>query len=138
MSAARRKAVVLLLLVFLAGGVAGVALEDVVEDIHWPAFGTGRTSDPDSRGGDPLDDDAEEEFLQGLGLDRSQLKAVDRLLDQREDRLEAYWAARLPDMERLIDSTRAEIRALLTPGQGEAYDRWVARQRAPTRLPKGD
>ena len=133
-SGARRKAVLLLLLVFLAGGAAGVLLEDVVEDFDWPTFGAGRTAEGEAHGGDPLDDDTEEHFLEGLGLSRPQRDSVDRLLDRREDRLEAYWAARLPDMERLIDSTRAEIRALLRPDQRDAYDRWIARQRTPTRI----
>jgi hypothetical protein len=136
MTGARRKAVLLLLVVFLAGGAAGMLLEDVVDDLRWPAW-LGGAEPHGARGGDPFDDDAEEDFLESLGLTGQQREAVDRLLDRREDRLEAYWSVRLPEMARLVDSTRAEIRALLTPDQRDAYDRWVARQRTPSSLPEG-
>ena len=107
-------------------------LEDVVDDLDWPVLhrdGDGRDRN------DPMDDDAEEEFLDRLGLSREQLDAADRVLDRREDRLEAYWAGKIPEIEAVIDSSRAEIRGLLTPDQREAYNRWVARQRTPTPKP---
>jgi hypothetical protein len=45
------------------------------------------------------------------------------------------WAGKMPEIEALIDSTRTEIRSLLSPEQREAYERWVARQRAPAPNP---
>jgi hypothetical protein len=131
----RRKAILILLAVFLVGGLAGVMLEDVVDDLDWPWLHVGPDTDHRDRANDPMDDDAEEEFLEGLGLARDRLEAVDRVLDRREDRLEAYWAGKIPEIEALIDSTRTEIRDLLSPEQREAYDRWVARQRAPAPNP---
>jgi Spy/CpxP family protein refolding chaperone len=122
----RRTALLVLLAVFLAGGAAGWVLEEVVEEIQWPGHGADDES-PDSED-DPMDDDAEEDFLEALGLGRAQLDSVDRLLDAREDRLEEYWRSRLPEMQQLIDSTRAGIRALLTPEQRAAYDTWTQRQ----------
>ena len=130
--AARRTAIILLLAVFFAGGAAGWLLEDVVEDIHWPGSrGEERTHDgPDED--EPFDDDAEEDFLEALGLDRGQLDSVDHLLDRREDLLEAYWKSRLPDLQAVVDSSRQEIRAMLTPEQRSAYDRWLGREPGPT------
>jgi hypothetical protein len=129
MTKARRTAVLILLAVFLVGGAAGWVLEELVDDLDWPSFLTdGDQRDaPDTD--DPLDDDAEEAFLEGLGLSPEQLEAADRLLDQREDHLEAYWHARLPEIEALVDSSRQQIRDLLTPDQRAAYDRWVQDQR---------
>jgi hypothetical protein len=126
---ARRTAVLVLLAVFLVGGAAGWVLEELVDDLDWPSFLTDRDQRDAPEPDDPLDDDAEEAFLEGLGLSREQLEAVDRLLDQREDRLEAYWHGRLPEIEALVDSTRQEIRDLLSPDQRVAYDRWVQDQR---------
>ncbi len=125
---ARRTAVLLLLAVFLAGGAAGSLLEDVVDEVHWPGgHGKGRTLDrPDDR--EPLDDDAEEDFLESLSLGQAQLDSVDHLLERREDRLEDYWNSRLPDLKALVDSSRQEIRALLTSEQQAAYDRWLGEQ----------
>jgi hypothetical protein len=129
--AARRTAVILLLVVFLAGGAAGWLLEDVVDDIHWPGR-QGEASTPDRSDEDePFDDDDEEDFLESLGLSRAQLDSVDQLLEQREDRLEDYWRSRLPDLQVLVDSSRQEVRALLTPEQRAAYDRWLDAQSGP-------
>ena len=124
---ARRTAILLLLAVFLAGVAAGWVLEEVVDELDWPKQRSGSSAGA-PRGG-TFDDDEEEEFLEGLGLTRAQRDAVDRLLDDAEDRLENYWKTKLPEIQGLLDSTRAGIRSLLTPEQRAAYDRWLAGQR---------
>lgn len=129
--AAGRTAVLVLLTVFLVGGAAGWVLEEVVDEIHWPGrHGERSTLDrPDED--EAFDDDSEEDFLETLGLTRAQLDSVDHLLERREDRLESYWKSRLPDLEALVDSNRQEIRALLTPEQRTAYNRWLGTQSVP-------
>jgi hypothetical protein len=129
----RRTAVLVLLAVFLVGGMAGWVLEEIVDDRDWPSLEV-EHDDDDGRPGDrdPLDDDAEEAFLKRLGLSAEQYRTADRLLDEREDRLEAYWSGRIPEIEALVDSTRQEIRKLLTPEQQAAYDRWIEEQRGNT------
>lgn len=133
---ARRTAVLLLLAVFLAGGGAGWLLEDVGDEIRWPGSHTDGSRIDQLDDDEPLDDDAEEDFLETLGLSRAQLDSVDHLLDRREDRLEDYWKSRLPDLQSLVDSSRREIRALLTPEQRAAYDRWLGLQSGPNQ-PRG-
>ena len=129
--AARRTAVILLVAVFLAGGATGWLLEDVAEDIHRPG-GRGDAPAPDRHNDDePFDDDAEEDFLESLGLSKAQLDSVDELLERREDDLEEYWKTRLPDLQAVIDSSRQEIRGLLSPEQQAAYDRWLGTQPSP-------
>jgi hypothetical protein len=129
----RRTAILVLLAVFLVGGMVGWLLEDVADSRDWPSLEVEHDED-DGRGGDadPLDDDAEEAFLKRLGLSPEQYRAADRLLDEREDRLEDYWRGRIPEIEALVDSTRQEIRKLLTSDQQAAYDRWIAEQRTHT------
>ncbi len=123
--AARRTAVLVLLAVFLVGGAAGWVAEEVADEIHWPG-GHDEVKTPDRADEDePFDDDAEEDLLETLSLSRSQLDSVDHLLDRREDRLEDYWEARLPDLQAIVDSSRNEIRAVLTPEQRGTYDRWL-------------
>lgn len=134
-SQTRRTAVLVLFAVFSVGVATGWILEEVVDDVDWPLFAVERDARDGHSEDDPMDDDAEQEFLEGLGLSPVQLDNVDRLLDEREDRLESYWAGRLPEIEVLVDSTRAEIRRLLTPVQQQAYDRWVVQQRLPTPNP---
>jgi hypothetical protein len=125
----RRTAILVLLAVFLVGGMVGWLLEEVVEDRDWPSFELEQDDDGRQGDHDPLDDDAEEVFLKRLGLSTEQSRAADRLLDEREDRLEAYWKGRIPEIETLVHSTRQEIRKLLTPDQQAAYDRWIEEQR---------
>ncbi len=128
--ASRRKALLLLGLVFLAGGATGWVLEDVV-DLDWPSQSA---NDPlgDHTADGGFDEDEEEDFLRSLGLSRTQRDSVDHLLDAGEDRLEAYWAGKLPEIETLLDSTRLAIKSLLTPEQRQAYERWLAGQRHTT------
>jgi hypothetical protein len=128
---ARRTAVLLLLAVFIAGAAAGWVLEELVDDIDWPVrSGDHGQANPPARG-DTFDEDEEEDFLRTLGLTTAQRDSMDHLLDAGEDRLEAYWAGKLPEMEALLDSTRSAIKASLTPEQRTAYDRWLAGQRHP-------
>jgi hypothetical protein len=119
----RRIAVLLLAAAFVVGLAAGAVLEEVVDDVSWPWAERADGRQPNSD--DPWDDDAEEAFLERLGLRPEQLQAIDRALDAREDRLERYWEGKLPELRGIIDSSRAEIRLLLSPEQQAAYDRWV-------------
>ena len=120
--AARRTAVLVLIAVFLVGGAAGWVAEDLADEIHWPWHHHDAKAPDRPDDDEPFDDDAEEDLLETLGLSRVQDDSVDRLLDTREDRLEEYWKSRLPDLQAIVDSSRQEIRAVLTPAQREAYD----------------
>jgi hypothetical protein len=123
--AARRTAVLVLMAVFLVGGAAGWVTEDVADEIHWPWHDQAEKAHDRPDDDEPFDDDAEEDLLETLGLSRAQDDSVDRLLEAREDRLEEYWKSRLPDLQAILDSSREEIRVVLTPGQRDAYDRWL-------------
>jgi hypothetical protein len=126
--AVRRTAALVLLAVFLVGGAFGWVAEEMADDLPWRVrHDQGRT--PDRLDEDePFDDDAEEDLLETLSLSRAQLDSVDHLLDRREDRLEEYWKSRLPDLQSIVDSSRQEIRALLTPEQRTAYNQWLGEQ----------
>jgi hypothetical protein len=131
--AARRTAVLVLIAVFLVGGAAGWVAEEVVDEIHWPGH-QHKDKTPDRPDDDePFDDDAEEDLLETLGQSRAQDDSVDQLLEAREDRLEEYWKSRLPDLQAIVDSSRQEVRAVLTPGQRDAYDRWLGGASGPNR-----
>ena len=128
---ARRTAILALVAVFFAGGATGWVLEDAVDDVHW--FDRPGHEGPDGGpASDPLDDDAEEDFLESLGLTAAQRETIDAVLDRREDHLESYWKTRLPDLQAVIDSSRNDVRAVLSPEQRAAYDRWLGADRNPT------
>lgn len=133
-SGTRRTAMLVLLSVLLVGTTCGVVLGRAVEDMAWLSFQPERGAARGHRGDRAMDAGAidggdEEEFLERLDLSRAQKDAVARLLEDRDDQLEAYWEGRLPEIEALIDANRAAIRGLLTPDHRAAYDRWLARQR---------
>lgn len=131
--AARRTAVLVLIAVFLVGGAAGWVAEEVADEIHWPGH-QHKDKAPDRPDDDEaFDDDAEEDLLETLRLSRTQDDSVDQLLEAREDRLEEYWKSRLPDLQSIVDSSRQEIRAVLTPAQRDTYDRWLGRAPGPNR-----
>jgi hypothetical protein len=129
--APRRKAWLALLLVFLAGIAAGALIERIADEIDRPLFSAARHDDDD-------DDFSEEDLLDDLDLSREQRAAIERVFESREDRLESYWASRLPELETLIDSSRDEIRAILTPGQRAIYDRQLTRLRSDSRRQLGE
>ena len=129
-AAPRWRAAVALVMVFAAGAAGGALLEDVVEDVDWPDF-AGRDHDDDLH-------DSEETVLANLDLTPEQRASIERLLEQREDRLESYWDARLPELEQLVDSSREEIRGFLSPQQRTIYDTHLTRLKIQPRLREDD
>ena len=109
---ARGIAALLLLTVFSVGALSGMALEEAL-GIDWFEF-----LDEDT-------DEAEDSLLVGLGLSREQRARAEEILERQEDRLEAYWEGRVPEIQGILQASYAEIRALLTPAQQGVFDRRV-------------
>jgi hypothetical protein len=130
-SGPRRTAMLVILAVFLVGIASGVAIKGIADDMGVGSSRPDRDASPGYKVDHPTSG-REEDFIESLGLPKAQEKAVERLLEEREDRLEAYWEGKLPEIEALIDSSRVAIRNLLPPDARVAYDDWVARQRAGT------
>jgi hypothetical protein len=125
----RRTALLVILAVSLAGIAAGIALKVIADDMGLGSSRPSRDDYPRYKVNHPMSD-GEEDFIESLGLPKMQEKALERLLDEREERLETYWEGKLPEIQALIDSSRVAIRNLLPPEARVAYDDWVARQRA--------
>jgi Spy/CpxP family protein refolding chaperone len=129
--APRRKAWLALLLVFVVGIAAGALIEEIADEIDRPLFSAASHNHDD-------DDFSEEDLLGDLSLSREQRASVERVFESREDRLESYWEAQLPELETLIDSSRDEIRAILTPEQRAIYESQLTRLRSGSRHPLGE
>jgi hypothetical protein len=126
----RWKAILALVMMFAAGLAGGALLEDIADDIERPAFAAEDDDDGDY---------SEETILANLHLTPEQRASIERVFEAREDRLESYWDTQLPDLEALIDSSRGEIRVLLTPEQRTTYDSQLTRLRVhPRRELRGD
>ena len=118
----RRRALLALAMVFAAGLAGGALLEDVVDDLDNPFAAAGDHDDND-------DFDSEEDILANLDLTPDQRAGIERVFQAREDRLERYWESQLPGLETVVDSSRAEIRTILSPAQRATYDSGLTRLR---------
>ena len=102
----------LLFVTFAVGGMTGMALEEAL-GIDWFEF-----LDVDS-------DDAEASLLAGIDLTNAQRERIDEIMDGEEDRLEAYWESRLPEIQSIVSASYDEIRAILDPAQREQFEQRV-------------
>jgi hypothetical protein len=128
----RWKAILALVLVFAAGLAGGALVEDVADDFDRPLFAADRDDDDDDGGV------SEETLLANLDLTAEQRARIEQLFEAREDRLEAFWDGQLPQLQVVIDSSREEIRGVLTPAQRTVYDSQVPRLYPSRRHELGD
>lgn len=128
----RWKAIVALVMVFAAGIAGGALVEDIADEFERPF-----AEADDDDGGRPAA--SEENILANLDLTAEQRAAIERVFESREERLEGYWDAQLPGLEAVIDSSRQEVRTILTPVQRTAYDSQLVQLRVhPRRTLKED
>jgi len=114
-------AVVVLVATFVAGALSGAAVHRVV-------VAAGAESDVAARGpggpeGRPGRRSLDDRLLAELDLSAEQRARVDSVLERRRREMEAFWDTTGPRVRQIVDTTRAEIRQLLTPAQREEYDR---------------
>ena len=72
-------------------------------------------------------------ILDQLDLSAEQRARVDAIMARRRAQADAFWEREGPRMRGIVDSTRTEIRAILTPAQRAEYDRLRAQYRAARR-----
>jgi len=114
---ARTVGILLLAATFSVGALGGMAVEEAM-GLDWFDF---------------LDEDAapsEDRLFAGMELTGAQRARIDEIRDLREDRLEAYWASRLPDIQRIVDQSYGDMRAVLPPDRHADFDRRVRELRA--------
>lgn len=114
----RLLAVAVLLATFAAGVAAGLGAA------QWRHRAFAR-DDHGRGGGGPMGD----RFLGRLGLTTAQRATVDSILERRRVQLERFWAGPGQQLRLVVDSTRNEVRAVLTPPQRATYDSLVAERR---------
>ena len=112
----------LLLLTFIVGGLAGMALEEAA-GLDWFDF---------------LDEDNQPtagQILAGLDLTPDQRSRIGEILEEQDERLEVYWRGRIPEMRTIVATSFEEIREVLSPAQRETFDERIRAQGVP--LPQG-
>ena len=116
-SRARTVGILLLGATFAVGALGGMAVEEAM-GLDWFDF---------------LDEDAapsEDRLFAGMGLTAEQRGRIEAIRERREDRLEAYWESRVPDIQRIVDQSYGEMRAVLPPERHAQFDRRVRELRA--------
>jgi Spy/CpxP family protein refolding chaperone len=117
---------VLLLIVFVAGALAGAASERVMRADEAPS--TPR-EDGELRGRSRrlLQDETFVNALQLTTKQRAQIKAI---MDRRDREAKKVWAEVEPRFRAVGDGTRAEIEGVLTPPQVEKLEAEIAKRHA--------
>lgn len=112
--------VALLVATFVAGGLAGAASLRVLN-----------AAEPvPARETDCRDRDGKHAWLEQLNLSSEQRARIDQVMKRRHAQTKAFWDDEGARLRTIVDSTRNEIRALLTPQQRAEYDRLRAERKA--------
>jgi Spy/CpxP family protein refolding chaperone len=107
---ARATGIVILVIMFVAGALAGAATMRVVS-----------ADEPPVRMGPPRD---HPDLLERLDLTAEQRARVDVILERRRAQMEEFWDRHRPEMRAIADSARSELRAVLTPEQQLVEERY--------------
>jgi Spy/CpxP family protein refolding chaperone len=98
----------LIAVTFLAGGMAGAAVDRVIM-----ADGSQRDAPGGERG----------HVIDQVEMTPEQRAAIDAILERRSERMKSTWAEISPRLEAITDSARLEIMEVLTPEQRAEYSR---------------
>lgn len=113
----------LLAATFVAGALAGAAVDRVLN-----------AGEPDAverdRGRD--DDDRRRSYVvDRIEMSDEQRSDIDEILEGRSARMRAVWREVSPRLEAITDSARVEIMEVLTPEQRAEYERKLKERRKP-------
>jgi Spy/CpxP family protein refolding chaperone len=132
-STGRKRAIVILLLAALAGGLAGIALDRLV---LLPRSGHGFEHGPG--GHPPRDREFRRRFSRELGLSADQQERVDSIMDRRGRELRAIRRQVQPQLDSIITRTRRELDSVLTPEQRKKAEELRRRHPRPLGPPPED
>jgi Spy/CpxP family protein refolding chaperone len=116
----------LLVATFAIGAFAGAATDRVLT-ARAPAQAAREEGRERSRDRDRIS------TLEQLELTPEQRVRIDSVLERGRRKTQAFWDQHGPTLRAIVDSTRAEIRGLLTPEQRAEYDRLRAEHRRRSR-----
>lgn len=125
--------IVLLMATFVAGGFSGAALERRA-NAKLPAPEPQVKAQPAERApgaGRGLGDQSN--IFDQLELTAEQRVTIDSILQDGREKVNAFWKETGPGYRSLVDSTRARVRAIMTPEQRVEYDELRAARRARSR-----
>ena len=118
MTGARMRAALVLLIVFAAGALAGVAFERH----HAVPTPTAMTTEEEQTA-------AMAELREVAGLDDQQAAAIHAILAEHQDVVQHMWEQLRPEVQGAMLQVHSEIAELLRPDQRERFHDWIQRQR---------
>lgn len=120
---ARLLGVALLGMTFVAGALSGAALERVLSSPEPVLSGGEGGWRRGPRGGPPRESGVPPDIFDELGITPEQRQEIDAILQRRIVETGQFWEQYGPLLQAIVDSTRLEIREVLTPEQRAEYDR---------------
>jgi len=136
----RLGAVVVLVLVALAGVIAGVALDRLRFIPHMfggPGHGPGG-HEWGPGGGPPRDHGFRDRFAHELGLSLEQQTRIDSIMDRQGRELRAVRGQVQPQLDSIITRTRRQLDSVLTPDQRQKAEEIRKRHPRPPGRPPED
>jgi Spy/CpxP family protein refolding chaperone len=116
---ARALGALVLLVTFGAGALSAAAVSQVLHaEQREAASGTRSCEERKAR------------ILDEVGLTPEQQAAVEAILERRRAQTDRFWSDAGPALRAIMDSTRSEIRTVLTPEQRARYERLRAERKA--------
>jgi Spy/CpxP family protein refolding chaperone len=100
----------LVVVTFLAGGLAGAAVDRVL------TAEVTRRDAPDAEA-------RRTHVIDQVDMTADQRARIDAILERRSERMKAAWSEISPRLEAITDSARHEIMQVLTPAQQAEYER---------------
>lgn len=110
----------LLAATFIAGALAGAAVDRLVEDTQVEDDRAERSDDGER---------VRPHIIDRVDLSDTQRAAIDSILKQRAIRMRSLWREVAPRMDAITDSAKSEIMDILTPEQQAEYERMLERRR---------
>lgn len=111
----------LLAVAFLAGALAGAAIDRAVSDDDATAEARTERSEGDER--------SRSYIIDRVDMSDAQRAAIDSILDDRVRRMQAVWREVEPRLDAITDSARSEIMDVLTPEQRAEYEDMLRQRR---------
>ena len=130
----RAIALLVLLLVAIAGGLAGVAVDRLC---LMPRMAWHGPRGPGGPGG-PRDREFRERFAREVGLTPGQRTRIDSIMDREGQQMRALRSRIQPGLDSIITRTRRQLDSVLTPEQRKKAEAIRKRHPRPPGPPPGD
>ena len=142
LSRAEFQAVALLLVVFIAGGFVGVAIDRARGRRPPPRAdglprGGGQGGMQGGMQGGPRQGQRLPPYIEELDLSSEQHDQIRTILQAQRPKVDSALATVLPALQRISDSTFASIRAVLTPEQQKTFDATRPQRDLAPGIPRG-